>query len=164
MRKIALLVLACMTCFSVCAQNLPSKKEQYDFLKWYVSYRHLFLLDSSYKFIGIFSCSINNVPLYQNEKRSEKNYLSRQAKLLKNQLRLDSSTLRQIGWKSVEKPENSYINYFSLPIFSLDRKMAIISWGIYCGKDCGKESFDVFIKTKNNKWRLSNTVVPVVIF
>lgn len=142
------------------AQSLPTHKEQYAFLKWYIKYRHLVPLDPSLEFSGDFSATNINSMLVSIKNKS---YLKRQHQLLLKQFKLDSNSLKEIDWKTDLQSED-FINYFSFPIFSVDRKIVIINWGIYCGRDCGKESTDMFFKDKKNKWRLSKKPVPVIVF
>ena len=72
--------------------------------------------------------------------------------------------LRELRWPNTHYQSKDFITNLSLPIFSLDRKLVIIAYQIYCGKECGEQSTDVFIKTKSNKWEVAKIPVAVIMY
>ncbi|PJJ80353.1 hypothetical protein [Mucilaginibacter auburnensis] len=145
------------------AQSLPTKKEQNDFLKWYVQTRNLVPLDSI-KYNSPFHVDLTNIPLLTQFTKNERSFLLKQT-INGRQLLVDSTTLKTRLFVDTKKQQvENYINFLSMPAFTSDRKMVFISWSIWCGEACGEESIDIFIKTAKGKWRKLKTVVPVIMF
>ena len=143
------------------SQNLPTKKEQYDFLKWYVNYKKFKPLSDTtaffdYNFTDQYSMSKN---MLNSLKVSAKNkaFLKKQILIYNKHSLLDTSLLK------LDTSKVGYLRYhISFPIFSTDRKTVLISWGYSCGKDCGKKSIEAYIKSTNEKWRPAKIPFEVI--
>ena len=76
----------------------------------------------------------------------------------------DSLPVKDIDAKTGTKMQALY-SYISLPVFSRDKKTVFIASGYYCGMTCGRETIDVFFKTKYGRWKKSEVYLfPVVVF
>ena len=158
----------CFYGFIVNAQPLPSKKEQFDFLQWYLKEKKFKgLKDSTVAFsIGSDNMKSINEIVSQNHKfsKSTRAFLKRQIIATRIKSPLDTANLKGVDWKKKED-STIYESYISLPVFSKSKRTVFISWGYYCGNECGKESIDIFVRTNNNGWKESRKyIVPVVVF
>lgn len=166
MRRIVLIFIASLMFLSAFSQALPSKKEQYDFLKWYLKHKIIPpLSDTSEKLLNPrISLQTINQMLASSSKitKADYSYIKKQALQSRSQ-KIDTGLFKNVHWRTDFHP-NSLHRYISIPIFSLDKKVVFIYYNDICGSDCGEESIDAFIKTKNNKWQAANVVVPVIMY
>lgn len=140
------------------SQPLPTQKEQYDFLNWYINYKkpnHLkrslvritdaqILAGDGFKLIKV---KITN---------NERKYLSRQ--IIANQERTlyDTVLLNKADWKKPGGPEQPFTQ-LSLPVFSRDRKLVIIAnnyYNLQADPGDSETGLELYVKVKAGVWRL----------
>ena len=138
-------------------QTMPSKKEQYDFLKWYINHTKLpSLSDSTVNFLNGPEFTIKDFrgTLKQSSAITvaDVKLITKQIRLIdNNKVVLDTLILKHSDWKSISNKTNTE-SYISLPVFSASRKFAFIMHGFYCGGTCGHEGIEVYIKTRK-EWK-----------
>lgn len=144
------------------SQKLPTKQLQYNFLKWYLKYKNFEALSDT---TAYFDLALNEThSIARNTIRSLKLtganiiYIKRQ-NVFNNKSILDTTILPR--FKGQVKGVRPYI---SLPIFSINKKIVLISWGYYCGPKCGQHGIEAYIKTKDGKWRPSKIPMPIGVF
>jgi|GEM_PF-3718006 len=173
MRIVYISILVLLTQLNSNGQTLPTQKEQYNFLSWYLKIKNLkTVLNTTTSFsIGSLSKKYIDQVLSSDFKidKTGRTYINRQILKSNNPVVLDTSLFKDIDWKKGIDSNNfkSYSaikSYISVPIFSLNRKMVFITWGYYCGGTCGKESIDTYIKTKRGKWKKVFNTFPIVVF
>ncbi len=169
MRLFKYIFLAMLLCgFSTAiAQSLPTKQEQFDFLRWYIKYRRLVpSRDTTISFSNEFATTtdLNTILSATKQSKLGRKHIKKQVYLLKHGLTLDTTTLQKLQWDVKATGKGSFISTMSFPVFSVDRKLVIIQYGYYCGNECGREGTDVFIKNKYNKWVSAKIPTAVIVF
>lgn len=165
MKKIVLLYFTLITFLNVYGQAVPTKKEQYDFLRWYVKHKKMPpLSDTSVKLDNsTILRSLNKILLSSHKiTRSDYLYIRKQALQSTRQV-IDTGLLKNVVWRTDFHQDTLY-RYISMPIFSSNKKIVLVLYGNGCGFDCGMTSMDAFIKTKGNKWKPLNVMVPVIVY
>lgn len=143
---------------SVKSQPLPTKQEQYEFLKWYLTYKKFeALADSTINFnfdlkhhYSLGSGTVRDLKL----RPATISYMKRQD--IYDKQALDTANFPRYKWVIV-----GYRNYISLPIFSPNKKTALIRWSAMCGDPCGETRIEAYVKTRSGKWRASK--IPLAI-
>jgi hypothetical protein len=158
-----------VTLFTVCAfqqkvqsQSLPSTYERYQFLKWYVKqYGQKGWSDSLIHLEDEHSklANINDQKIELKISKADMKYFKRQI-IFNNQFkRLNKEMLANAAWKQAN--DYSKGNWISMPIFSMNRKIAIINSHYYCGPLCGRYGTEIYIK-ENGNWKQSKFTPPKV--
>lgn len=128
-------------------QSLPTKKDQYDFLRWYIkSTKPKSLSNIIIRFdenmVALGSIKLNN---------SNVKYLKKQLGAYTDGASLDTTILKGNYWSAKPDTNRSTIN-LSLPIFSINKKIAAIHWETSCGWECGGDHIEVYEKNKAGQW------------
>jgi len=156
----------CLFQFTANAQKLPDKQEKYEFLHWYLTRKGLKQLSDTTVPFSIGSLKMKEIDRILAKKltQAELRYLHRQIISTKIPNALDTMVFKRYDLITIPDAK-AFRSYISMPIFSKDRKMALIAYGIYCGITCGEESIDVYIKTQKGSWKESHLFAfPVVMF
>jgi len=150
MKRIGLaLILSLFTYHFGNCQSLPTKKEQYDFLKWYIkSTKPKSLSTITIRFdenmVALGTIHLN---------KSNVKYLERQLGYTEGAL-LDTTILKGKYWSVNPNTDSSAIS-LSLPIFSLNKKIVAIHWETRCGWECGGDHIEVYEKNTDGQWVIS---------
>jgi hypothetical protein len=125
------------------AQALPTKKEQYDFLKWYIkstkpkSLSNI-IIPFDENMVALGSIKLNN---------SNVKYLKKQLGAYTDDALLDTAILKGNYWSVKPDTTRSTIS-LSLPIFSINKKIVAIHLETRCGWECGGDHIEVYEKNK----------------
>jgi len=138
------------------SQSLPTKNEQYDFLKWYLKAN---TLDSLSVNLDRFDSDLDDIndPLFRttrdslNISRTDISFIKTQIKKNKKQIFLATSSLKDVSFKKSED-EFLPVTNISLPVFSVDRTIALINVNYHCGSLCGHGGIEVYRKV-GGKWQ-----------
>jgi hypothetical protein len=155
------------------AQALPTKKNQYDFLRWYIKKKDLkAILDTttSFSIDGFTIKDIDQTLRGFKIGKADRRYINRQILESNTPRALDTTVLHGVSWKK-RKDTNTFESYvatksfISMPIFSKDRKTVFIAWSYSCGPTCGKASIDIYMRAKSGVWKVSKVYgFPVEVF
>jgi len=157
MKSVGLTFIAIFTFLSCFAQSLPSPKEQYDFLNWYITYKKPDRLKQS--LVRISNAQILTGDGFKMMKvkitNNERSYFSKQ--MIANQpvTNLDTALLNHADWKKPGEPDQPFTQ-LSLPLFSRDRKLVIITNNYYnLQTDPGNSEtgLELYVKVKKDVWR-----------
>ena len=139
------------------SQTLPTKKEQYDFLRWYIKSTKpkslsnvIIRFDENMVVLG--SIKLNN---------SNVKYLKKQLGTYIEGASLDTTILKGNYWSAKSDTNRSTIN-LSLPIFSINKRIVAIHWETRCGWECGGDHIEVYEKNKAGHWVVSKRVIKSI--
>lgn len=146
--------------FSAIGQTLPTQTEQYAFLSTYLKQSlktelsdTLITINNEQDGLSDISAIIKDLNLSVVNRK----YIKKQIVNNNKALRLDTNKLNLLPWKS---PTNHTVaTWVSLPIFFIDRKLAIIRKRYYCGPVCGQDGFHIYMKVKG-RWKQSKFDPP----
>lgn len=151
MKRIGLVLILSLFTYHLCScQSLPTKKQQYDFLKWYVKTKEpkslsRILIPFDENMIALSSINLND---------SNIKYLKKQLAGYTKDTLLDTTVLKGNYW-SVKPDTNRSTISLSLPIFSINKKIAAIHWETGCGWECGGDHIEVYEKNRAGRWVVS---------
>ncbi len=158
--------------------SLTTDKEIYDFLNWLTKNEKKFDEAPFFKkkkvYYKILHWSINNLVwkdttntrflefdrLYLFKKKngldtifnkSDRVYLLEQFKAIKNTTWQKQFRNSKMMYLEIKKKSNNY--YYSVPLFSKDKKYVIIRRFYFCGHLCGYFGYYIYIKISKNKWK-----------
>jgi len=140
------------------SQSLPTKYEQYEFLKWYVKqYDEKGWSDSLIHFEDEYSKLADLYAQQIKFSKADVKYFKRQILSNNKFLRLDKEVINNVAWKK----SNDYSKgiWVSMPLFSRNKRIAVINNNTYCGPLCGSYGMEIYIKVKG-KWRQSKYTPP----
>ncbi|MCJ8211701.1 hypothetical protein MUY27_18425 [Mucilaginibacter sp. RS28] len=139
---------------------MPTQKEQYDFLKWYLKenpakklcdtvkpFDYMVGMDRFFAFRN-FGISFEISP-------KDCLYVLSQVKVYRQVAGLDTSQFKGIDWH-LKSDRHLPITYISLPVFSRDRKTVFINRAYHCGGLCGEGGIEIYVKTQG-RWKRLDT-------
>lgn len=137
------------------SQSLPTKKEQYDFLKWYLVKNSVQALSDTLKHFNYHVdlkdfFEINSYDKQLKISQQDSLYIIKQLNYTGKVL-LDKEQFSDIDWKAGDVA-NLPVTYISLPVFSEDRTIAFINRAFHCGALCGHGGIEIYKKT-DGKWK-----------
>lgn len=146
------------------AQKLPTHTEQYTFLNTYLKKSLKTALADS--LINIENEQSNLSALYKIKSnfklsKADQQFIRKQVVFNKRIYTLDSAKLEPLPWK--KSGENELATWISLPVFSVNRKIAFIRKRYYCGSCCGQDGYSIYLKIKG-KWKESNYDPPQMVY
>ena len=166
--------------------SVISDKEIYDFLNWMtvndkkygeepkLKRKHIYYKTLSWdtaNFITKDTALINKYPhfsiegqyLYQRRggtdtifKQKDRDFLFQQFAAIKDTIWHDRFSKSKLLSNKKQKRPNRY--YYSIPLFSLDKKYVIIHRQYYCGNLCAHGGYYVYRRLGNNKWEYVTAV------
>jgi len=131
-------------------QSLPTKKEQYDFLRWYIKSKKPKPLSNIIIRFDENMIALGSIKL----DKSDVKYLKKQLGGYTEGALLDTTILKGDYWSVKPDTNRSTIN-LSLPIFSINKKIVAIHWETHCGWECGGDHIEVYEKNKSGHWVIS---------
>ncbi|QKJ31292.1 hypothetical protein HQ865_16505 [Mucilaginibacter mali] len=137
------------------AQALPTQKDKYDFLRWYLKKYNIPNLSDSIQQLERPNYKITNT---ESLSFPERRFTKKDIEYIKLQLhqknmptRLDTTLLQGNNWRKPGSQAYPY-TYISLPVFSRNKHIVLINRSNICGPNCSDGNIEVYIRDKDGNW------------
>jgi hypothetical protein len=150
MKKALLLLIWLILVLTKTTNAQSITEDQAKFLKWYIPNRGMAtLVDETTPFFREETLSLmDSILTIAKFSVKDRQHIKTQVQLLKI-TKLDSLLSKQVTYPN-EPGERSYI---SLPIFSLNGKIAFIRYKFVCGPRCGTGGIEAYERVETEKWK-----------
>ncbi|NCD70640.1 hypothetical protein [Mucilaginibacter agri] len=161
---VLLAILTALIKFEGLGQSLPTKKEQYDFLKWYLKYDKPEKLSDTLNYLednGFATTDLQGKYGTLSLKLSKQSikFIGKQLKKNHKINLLDTAGLSVRDWKTSDGPRVP-VSHISLPVFTANKKIVFIYRAYYCGSLCGSGAVEAYQIIKG-KWERLKLPLPI---
>lgn len=153
-----LILLICLflcIAIDIRAQSLPTQKDKYDFLRWYLKKYNIPNLSDSLQQLERPNYKITNTESlsFPERKFTKKDieYIKKQVQQKNTPTHLDTTLLQGNKWRKPGSQVYPY-TYISLPVFSRNKHIVLINRTNICGPNCSDGTLEVYIRDKDGNW------------
>lgn len=137
------------------AQSLPTQKDQYEFLRWYLKKYNIQNLSDSLQQLERPNYKITHT---ESLAFPERKFTKKDIEYIKQQLHqknapahLDTTLLQGNHWRRPGSQAYPY-TYISLPVFTRNKHIVLINRTNICGPNCSDGNIEVYIRDKDGNW------------